>query len=172
MEDLKDRVVLVDEQDNVLGDMEKMEAHREGLLHRAISVLVFNSRGEWLLQRRNPQKYHSKGLWSNTCCTHPFPGETYDLAASRRLYEEMGMNTRLKDEFTFIYKAQLDSGLTEHELDHVFVGTDDSQPILNLEEVVDFKWISTQQLEKELNDFPAKYSAWFRIIFEKYKSYV
>ncbi len=167
----KDLVVLVDPSDKEVGTMEKMQAHLSGQLHRAISVLVFNAKGEWLLQRRNPEKYHSKGLWSNTCCTHPFPGETYLDAANRRLIEEMGIKVQLKDAFNFIYKAELDAGLMEHELDHVFVGLSDSDPEINLEEVVEFKWISTDDLLSELREMPEKYTAWFKIIVEKYNEF-
>lgn len=169
MENLKDYVVLVDELDNVIGEMDKLDAHRKGLLHRAISVLVFNSKGEWLLQKRNPNKYHSKGLWSNTCCTHPSPDESYTQAAVRRLYEEMGMSTPIKDEFNFIYKAILDSGLTEYELDHVFVGIDNRNPEINLDEVVEYKWISTEDLQEDIKLSPEKYTEWFKIIFNQVK---
>jgi isopentenyl-diphosphate delta-isomerase len=115
-------VVLVDEQDQAIGQLEKMEAHRMGLLHRAFSVLIFNTKGELLLQQRAAHKYHSPLLWTNSCCSHPKPGETITAAATRRLQEEMGMSAQLKAAFHFIYKAKLDQGLTEHELDHVVIG--------------------------------------------------
>ena len=123
-------VILVDENDNETGMMEKMEAHQKALLHRAISVFICNTKGEWLLQRRASNKYHSSCLWTNACCSHPHPGETYSKAASRRLKEEMGIETLLTEIFSFTYKANMENGLTEHELDHVFVGITDRKSVV------------------------------------------
>src|SRR5690606_3613335 len=134
----QDYVILVDENDNETGTMQKMEAHQKALLHRAISVFICNSNGEWLLQKRALQKYHSNGLWTNTSCSHPFPGESNLDAANRRLFEEMGIKAGLTEIFTFIYKEQLDNELTEHELDHVFFGISDVEPEINPDEVDDW----------------------------------
>lgn len=162
-----DPVILVDENDNVTGIAGKLEAHRKGLLHRAFSVFVFNSRGELMLQRRAFSKYHSGGLWSNTCCSHPFPGELTSVAAHRRLKEEMGFNTKLEESFSFLYKAKLDNELTEHELDHVFIGTSDEEPKLNPGEVQDWKWVNIDELKRELETDPASYTVWLKIVFDK-----
>jgi len=134
-------VVLVDEHDNAVGIMEKMEAHQKGLLHRAFSILLFNNKGEMLLQKRASQKYHSGGLWTNTCCSHPLPGETMTNATSRKLKQEMGIDTNIEFAFKFIYKSPLDKDLVEHEFDHVFIGTFNGTPSINKEEVEDWKFI-------------------------------
>lgn len=165
-------VILVDENDNEKGTMEKLEAHKKAILHRAISVFICNSRGEWLLQRRALNKYHSKGLWTNACCSHPFPGETSLDAANRRLMEEMGLETSLKELFHFTYKAELDNELTEHELDHVFLGITDDDPVINTEEVNDWKRISYKQLQNEIDKMPEQYTVWFRMIFQRVNKYV
>jgi len=157
-------VVLVDENDIVIGKMEKMEAHKKALLHRAISVFICNSKGEWLLHRRAMEKYHSKGLWTNTSCSHPFPKEKSLDAAKRRLYEEMGLNAELTEIHSFIYKQELEDNLTEYEFDHVFVGTTDEIPNINLEEVMDYKYLDFQELKTDINNFPAKYTVWFKLI--------
>ena len=157
-----EKVVLVDEKDNELGLMEKMEAHQKGLLHRAFSVFIFNSRAELLLQKRATSKYHSGGLWTNTCCSHPRKDETALDAAKRRLQEEMGMNCDLEKAFHFIYKSALDNELTEHELDHVFIGFTDEKPILNPEEAEDFKYISLEALNKEIKSSPDNYTIWLK----------
>lgn len=163
-----DMVVLVNEQDVELGVMEKMEAHRQGLLHRAFSVFIFNARGEMLLQQRALHKYHSGGLWTNTCCSHPLPGEDVASAAVRRLNEEMGLDRiTLIPSGSFIYKANLDHGLTEHEFDYVFYGISDRDPKINPLEVADFRWINTSDLRRELQEQPELFTAWFRIIAEK-----
>jgi len=163
-----DMVILVDEQDKAIGEMEKMEAHRLGILHRAFSVFVINSKGEILLQQRALSKYHSGGLWTNTCCSHPFPGEGIKEAAVRRLKEEMGLeNISLMHSGSFIYRAELDHGLIEHEFDHVFLGYCDKDPELNREEVEAFRWITPDTLKKELVDQPEQFTVWFRIIAEK-----
>lgn len=164
---IENNVILVDENDNETGIMEKMEAHRRAELHRAISVCTFNSKGEWLLQQRAIEKYHSKGLWTNTSCSHPFPGESSKTAANRRLYEEMGMECELTEIFTFIYKQELEDGLTEHELDHVFVGKTDSLPTINPDEVMDYKFISTVDLVKDIEQNPDNYTVWFKLIYKR-----
>ena len=135
-------VQLVDTQDNPNGSMEKLEAHEKGLLHRALSVLIINTKKEILLQRRALGKYHSPGLWTNTCCSHPYPGENPTEAANRRLKEEMGMVADLEFAFKFQYKCDFDNGLIEHELDHVFIGETDDTPHLNTDEAMAFKWMS------------------------------
>ena len=163
-------VILVAENDAALGTMEKHEAHRKALLHRAVSVFIFNSKGEWLLQQRAKGKYHSNGLWTNTCCTHPYPGESNLLAAERRLHEEMGMQCKLKEVFHFIYKEPLDNGYTEHELDHVFAGYTDEMPVINPEEVMDYKYISLANLKYDLEKNPDNYTVWFRKIVNLYEN--
>jgi len=167
---MMEKVILVNESDREIGLMEKMEAHEKGLLHRAFSVFIFNSKGELLLQRRAANKYHSGGLWTNTCCSHPRPDETNLEGAQRRLLEEMGISTELNHLFHFIYKAKLDHELTEHELDHVFIGTCDSPPVLNREEAEDFKYVTPDELEKLIEDAPDEYTVWFKIIFREYKN--
>ena len=158
-------VQLVDEQDNPTGLMEKMAAHRDPHLHRAISVFILNSSGEWLLHQRSSHKYHSRELWSNACCTHPYEGESYPEAAARRLQHEMGMNCPLTPMFSFIYKAQIDDELTEYEYDQVFAAVTDDLPQLNEEEVKDWKYIRFDDLKLDVENHPEKYSAWFKIIY-------
>ncbi len=158
-------LVHVNENDEVLGFYPKMYVHEEAMLHRAVSVLIFNSKGEWLLQRRAKSKYHSGGLWTNTACSHPYPNENVKQAAERRLLEEMGMNVSLEKSFDFIYKKELDKGLTEHEFDHVFVGYSDAFPILNLEEADDWTYLSTEELEVSMKIEPEAYTEWFKILF-------
>lgn len=145
---MKEFVVLVDQDDQKLGLMEKQQAHVAGLLHRAFSVFVFNSKGELMIQQRAANKYHSPTLWTNTCCSHPRDNETYEQAAHRRLQEEMGFDCQLDFKFSFIYKAHLDNNLTEHELDHVFIGTFDDEPNLNPDEVMAYRWVELQDLKK------------------------
>ena len=161
-------VILVDEHDRELGVMEKIEAHRKGALHRALSVLVFNTKGEILLQQRANSKYHSGGLWTNTCCSHPRPGELVSAAASRRLEEEMGIELQLKNVGSFIYRAELDKGLTEHELDHVFTAIFDGTPNTNTHEVSDWKYVSVDFLMKDITTNPTQYTEWFKIILNKW----
>jgi isopentenyl-diphosphate delta-isomerase len=156
-------VVLVDESDNEIGTMEKMEAHEKGVLHRAFSVFTFNSKGELLLQRRAFSKYHSGGLWSNTCCSHPREGEAPKDAAHRRLQEEMGFVCELSKAFDFIYKSELDQGLTEHEFDHVFIGKFDGVPDINQQEVHEYKHITLEDLVEEISKNPQDYTEWFKI---------
>lgn len=165
-------IILVDENDKETGILEKSEVHKKALLHRAVSVFIFNSNGEWILQRRALQKYHSKGLWTNTCCSHPYPGETCLQAASRRLSEEMGLRCDLREIFSFMYKEPLDNGMTEHELDHVFVGISDDLPMLNPHEVMDWRVISYTDLEREMADNPAHFTVWFKKIYRKVNEWI
>jgi isopentenyl-diphosphate delta-isomerase len=160
-------VILVDENDNQLGLLEKMEAHRKALLHRAVSVFIIGSDGEWILQKRAYDKYHSKGLWTNACCTHPLPGETVQEAANRRLMEEMGIQCDLKKLFAFVYKTKLENELTEYEYDHVFIGVSDNIPVINTAEVVDWEKISFDQLHQHLIEHPDFYTCWFKEIYQK-----
>jgi isopentenyl-diphosphate delta-isomerase len=163
-------VTLVDENDNITGTLGKQEAHQKALLHRAISVFIINSKGEWILQRRAKNKYHSNGLWTNTCCSHPFPGETSHEAAIRRLHEEMGLHCKLQEVFTFIYKEKLDNGLTEHELDHVFIGISEDLPVINKHEVMEWRAVSYDDLKRELEDSPFLFTTWFRHIHKQVNS--
>ncbi len=158
-----ERVILVDENDNPLGTMEKMEAHEKGVLHRAFSVFIFNQKGEMLLQQRAFSKYHSGGLWTNTCCSHPREKESTIDAAHRRLQEEMGFDCEIEKAFDFIYKRELDQGLTEHELDHVFIGEFEGEVCFNKEEVNAYIYIPVQDVLEEVNQRPEKYTEWFKI---------
>ena len=166
---MKEHVILVDEEDNQIGSMEKLAAHQGEHLHRAVSILIFNQQGDWLIHKRAETKYHSSGLWSNTCCTHPYIGEDNLTAANRRLNEEMGLTAPLKEIFEFKYTAKLDKGLTECEYDHVFVGFTDKKPVINKNEVSDYRYISLEDLEEEINKYPEKYTTWFKIIFNEIK---
>jgi len=158
---------LVDERDNEIGLMPKTEAHKKAMLHRAISVFIFNSDGDWLLQRRALSKYHSAGLWTNTCCTHPLPNESNIDAANRRLRQEMGMQCQLKEIFSFTYKEALDNELTEHEFDHVFIGISNFVPRINPKEVADFKYVSYNDLTLNIINNPTLYTVWFKKIIER-----
>jgi isopentenyl-diphosphate delta-isomerase len=160
-------VVLVDEADRALGTMEKLQAHREGRLHRAISVLIYNSSGAMLIHRRAAGKYHSPGLWTNACCSHPYPGEAPAEAAHRRLVEEMGLATPLRPSFRFVYRAALENGLVEHEFDHVFTGTTDAEPLPAPEEVAEYRYIAPEALHDELRQRPTQFTPWFRLIVEE-----
>jgi len=162
-----DEVILVDENDKEIGTQEKMEAHRQGNLHRAFSILIFNKKGETLLQKRAKHKYHCGGLWTNTCCSHPRPGESLEQATQRRLEQEFGFTAKLEEKFSFQYRAEFDNGLTENEIDHVFVGFFEGQPKTNPEEISDYKWISLTQLKKDIEKSPDKYTPWFKIILSK-----
>ena len=157
-----EEVILVDNKDNPIGTMEKMQVHVEGKLHRAFSVFVLNANKELLLQRRALTKYHSAGLWTNTCCSHPRPNEATEDAVHRRLQEEMGFDCEVSKAFDFIYKAELENGLIEHELDHVFFGYYNETPTLNKEEAADWKYISTAELLEDLKTNSANYTAWFK----------
>lgn len=164
---MNDQVVLVNENDGEIGFMQKLEVHQKGLLHRAFSVFIFNSNGELLLQQRAQGKYHSEGLWSNTCCSHPLPDEQTHDAAVRRLKEEMGISTQLNFLYSFIYNAKLGNGLTEHELDHTFWGISDELPVINTSEVSNYKYISVTDLKKEMKENPASYTEWLKICFDE-----
>ncbi len=161
-------VILVDKYDNTIGEMPKMEAHEKGVLHRAFSVFIFNSENKVLMQQRAEDKYHSGGLWTNTCCSHPFPGEETSDAALRRLSEEMGIKTDLTFLFKFTYKAPFDNMLTEHEIDHVFVGKTDALPVINSAEVDSYKYMSISEIQDEINKHPEHFTVWFRIIFDEF----
>ncbi|AUC14514.1 isopentenyl-diphosphate delta-isomerase [Tenacibaculum sp. SZ-18] len=162
-----ENVILVDEQDNEVGFMEKIEAHKKALLHRAFSVFVFNDNNELMLQQRAKSKYHSPLLWTNTCCSHQRKGESNISAGKRRLEEEMGFTCELKEVFSFIYKAPFENGLTEHELDHVMIGKYNSEPVVNPDEVEGYKWMKLEAVKKDIENNPFEYTAWFKIIFEK-----
>jgi isopentenyl-diphosphate delta-isomerase len=163
----KEKVILVDENDTAIGEAEKMQVHIDGVLHRAFSIFIFNTNGEMLLQQRALSKYHSGGLWTNACCSHPLPGEDIIDAAKRRLQEEMGFNTPIKKIFDFVYKAKLENGLTEYEFDHVFTGGYDGGVSFNKEEVMDFQFKSMASIEEELKYQPGKYTVWFKLAFPK-----
>ena len=158
-----ERVILVDKDDTPQGTMEKMEAHEKGVLHRAFSVFIFNSNGEMLLQQRAFSKYHSGGLWTNTCCSHPREGEATIEAAHRRLQEEMGFDCEIKKAFDFIYKKELDKGLTEHELDHVFIGEFEGEFCFNPEEVNAVVYMPVKEVLNEVAQAPENYTEWFKI---------
>lgn len=160
-------VILVTEEDKAIGTMEKMEAHRRGVLHRAFSVFVFDSNGQMLLQQRAPVKYHGALLWSNTCCSHPYPDETVERAAERRLNEEMGFSTALEKIFAFTYRAEVENGLVEHEYDHVFAGEYEGPIHLNPHEVAAFRYVSMEAIKRELEEAPERFTAWFRIAFPR-----
>jgi isopentenyl-diphosphate Delta-isomerase len=162
-----EEVILVNEEDKVLGYMEKQEAHIKGLMHRAFSIFIFNDKNELLLQKRALEKYHSGGLWTNTCCSHPRKNETNIEAAYRRLNEEMGMSCVLNKVFTFTYKAILNNGLIEHEFDHVFFGFTNIKPNINLDEVSNFKYINIPDLENLVSTKPELFTEWFLICFPK-----
>lgn len=167
----KEFVVLVDANDNDIGTMEKMEAHEKAVLHRAFSIFIFNTKGEMLIHQRAFSKYHTPGLWTNTCCSHPRLGETLQQATSRRLREEMGMEADIKKIFDFVYKADVGQGLIEHEFDHVFVGTTDVLPNINREEVETYSYIKMDDLRNDINMHPEKYTVWFKIAFDRVEEY-
>jgi isopentenyl-diphosphate delta-isomerase len=160
-----EEVILVDQSDQPLGVMEKIAAHRQGLLHRAFSVFIFNSRGEMLLQQRAEEKYHSAGLWTNACCSHPRPGEDTREAAVRRLCEELGFTTHLEKLFEFTYRTAYNNGLTEFEFDHVFVGTYDHDISPDRAEVSDYRYQSLPEIEADLLSSPATFTSWFQLAF-------
>ena len=168
----EEKVILVDKNDNQVGLMPKLEAHEKGVLHRAFSIFIFNSKYELLLQKRASSKYHSGGLWTNTCCSHPREGEDTLDAANRRLDEEMGIKTSLRKVYDFIYKAELDNQLTEHEFDHVFYGVCDRDPILNKDEAEDFKWVDMETLNNDIIKNEDNYTVWFKIAFEYFYNYL
>ncbi|SEP00071.1 isopentenyl-diphosphate delta-isomerase [Mucilaginibacter gossypiicola] len=164
---MEDNIIIVDTAGNAIGEIDKMEAHISGTLHRAFSVFVFNSKGQLLLQRRDLDKYHSGGLWTNTCCSHPRAGETTQNAAHRRLQEEMGMDCELTELFQFSYRHEFANGLIENEYDHVFMGISDELPLPNPAEVAGFRYIDTDLLIVELLEQPEQYTAWFKICLEQ-----
>jgi isopentenyl-diphosphate delta-isomerase len=166
-ETMEEQVVLVNTLDEAQGTMEKMAAHRKGVLHRAFSVFILNSKGQLLLQQRAHHKYHSGGLWTNTCCSHPRDGETVIEAGIRRLQEEMGMQCQLAKGFDFIYRSELDGGLVEHEFDHVLFGRSDVAPVPNPEEVADTKYVDFATVRADMAAHPDQYTTWFRICFER-----
>jgi isopentenyl-diphosphate delta-isomerase len=164
----EENVILVNQNDEQIGLMPKMEAHEKAVLHRAFSVFVLNDKNEIMLQQRASQKYHSPLLWTNTCCSHQRDGETNIQAGSRRLFEEMGFETGLKELFHFIYKAPFDNGLTEHELDHVMIGYNNDDPKINPDEVESWKWMSIEDVAKDIQFHPEIYTVWFKIIFDEF----
>ena len=164
---MEEYVILVNEQDQPVGLMEKQTAHVTPHLHRAFSIFIFNSKGELLMQQRALSKYHSPGLWTNTCCSHPRANETLEEATSRRLWEEMGMHCEMHEVYTFIYKAPVGEGLTEHEFDHVFIGQCDDAPQINHEEVESWKYMSLTELADDIQLHPELYTEWFKITFEE-----
>ena len=168
----EEKVILVDQEDNVIGTMSKIEAHKKAVLHRAFSVFILNKKGELMLQKRALNKYHSPALWTNTCCSHQREGEGNLQAGKRRLKEEMGFTTPLEELFSFIYKAPFDNGLTEHEFDHVMLGYYDGLPKINFEEVASWKWISLENVKKHMEKNPEHYTAWFKIIYERFYNYI
>jgi len=165
---LEEKVILVNEKDEKIGLMPKMEAHQKAVLHRAFSVFIFNDHNELMLQRRALSKYHSPGLWTNTCCSHQRDGESNLEAGVRRLHEEMGFTTELKEVGSFIYKAPFDNGLTEHEFDHIMVGQYNEDPQVNSAEVDSFKWMQLEDVKVDIACHPENYTEWFKIIFEKF----
>ena len=162
-----EQVILVDERDRAVGVSGKLRAHRAGALHRAFSVFIFDDAGRLLLQKRAHAKYHSGGLWSNTCCGHPRPGETTERAARRRLREEMNLDCELRAAFAFIYRAELDGALVEHEYDHVFVGTHSGAPVPDPAEVEDWRWVRMGELRAALCAEPHRYSYWLKVAVEQ-----
>ncbi len=166
-----EHVILVNENDEPIGLMEKLEAHQKGILHRAFSVFILNDKNELMLQQRAQSKYHSPLLWTNTCCSHQKPNESNIEAGKRRLFEEMGFTTELLTIFSFIYKAPFDNGLTEHELDHVLVGKFNEQPKINPNEVENWKWMKIQNIKDDIHKNPDIYTVWFKIIFEEFYDY-
>lgn len=165
-------VILVDEADQPIGAMEKMEVHQKALLHRAFSIFIFNSQQELLLHKRADSKYHSAGLWTNTCCSHPKPGEETHAAANKRLFEEMGIQTSLHEAFQFTYKASLENGLTEHEYDHVFIGYFDGEVNADADEVSDYCYRSIEEIKESIAIEPSQYTEWFKIALPKLENYL
>ncbi|HEX9600639.1 MAG TPA: isopentenyl-diphosphate Delta-isomerase [Mariniflexile sp.] len=168
----EEKVILVNENDEQIGTMPKMEAHEKALLHRAFSVFVFNDNNELMLQQRAAHKYHSPLLWTNTCCSHQRVGETNIQAGKRRLMEEMGFAVELEDTISFIYKAPFDNGLTEHEFDHILIGKYNSTPIINPDEVAAWKWMSLDAVKNDILEHPEFYTEWFKIIFDKFYEHI
>lgn len=168
----EEQVILVDKNDEPIGLMNKLEAHEKAVLHRAFSVFILNYKNEVMLQQRAHHKYHSPLLWTNTCCSHQRAGETNIEAGKRRLQEEMGFTTELKELFHFIYKAPFDNGLTEHELDHVMIGYYNETPIINNDEVENWKWMKIEAIKEDMIQNPEIYTVWFKIIFDEFYHYL
>ncbi|MFP2996292.1 isopentenyl-diphosphate Delta-isomerase [Spongiivirga sp. MCCC 1A20706] len=169
---MEEQVILVNEKDEQIGTMPKMEAHEKAVLHRAFSVFILNNKGELMLQQRALHKYHSPGLWTNTCCSHQRVGESNIEAGKRRLQEEMGFVTNLEETISFIYKAPFDNGLTEHEYDHVMVGYYEDDPHINKDEVASWKWMPLDEVQKDIEENPDNYTVWFKIIFERFYPHI
>jgi len=169
---MPEEVILVDEFDTPVGVMEKMEAHRKALLHRAFSVFIFSRKGDMLLQRRALSKYHSGGLWTNACCSHPRPDEETSEAARRRLSEELGFAVPLEKIFDFTYRTEFDNGLTEYEFDHVYAGWYDGVIHPNPEEVSECRWLSLEAIQAELAAFPSTYTSWFHLAWPLIRSWM
>jgi isopentenyl-diphosphate Delta-isomerase len=165
-----ENIIVVNEFDKEIGSVEKMEAHYNGILHRAFSILIFNSKNEILLQKRNMNKYHSPGLWTNTCCSHPRYGENLQDATYRRLQEEMGFTCELKEIFSFLYRAELENNLVENEYDHVFFGIYDGKVVINKDEADDYKWININDVKSDIKDNPEVYTYWFKVLFDRAES--
>lgn len=163
----EEQVICVNEKDEQVGIMNKQEAHEKGVLHRAFSVFIFNSKGEMLLQKRAQSKYHSGGLWTNACCSHPRAGETIVEAANRRLNEELNLNVPLQTKFSFIYKAELNNNLVEHEFDYVLFGVSDEVPVLNTDEAEDFKYLHHSEISNLIKQHPQQFTEWFKICFNE-----
>lgn len=168
----EEQVILVNQNDEQIGLMPKLQAHEEALLHRAFSVFILNDKNEVMLQQRAADKYHSPLLWTNTCCSHQRDGETNIHAGKRRLQEEMGFSVELKELFSFIYKAPFDNGLTEHEFDHVMIGYFNEQPHINKTEVESWKWMSIEDIKEDMKQQPEVYTEWFKIIFNKFYHHI
>ncbi|MFI1745744.1 isopentenyl-diphosphate Delta-isomerase [Thalassobellus sediminis] len=168
----EEKVILVNEKNQQIGLMPKMEAHEKALLHRAFSVFVFNDKNELMLQQRASHKYHSPLLWTNTCCSHQRDGESNIEAGKRRLQEEMGFVVDLKESISFIYKAPFDNGLTEHEFDHVLLGNYNNDPVINTDEVASWKWMSIEAVKNDILNHPEIYTEWFKIIFDKFYEHI
>jgi isopentenyl-diphosphate Delta-isomerase len=168
---MEQNVLLVNELDEPVGTMEKMEAHRKGLLHRAFSVFVFDSNGRMLLQQRAPEKYHGGGLWTNTCCSHPYPDEAVEQAANRRLQEEMGFQTSLEKIFAFTYRAAVENNLVEHEYDHVFTGEYEGIIANNSAEVADYRYMEMSEIREAVNTTPEAFTCWFRLAFPRMETW-
>ncbi|AUP78250.1 isopentenyl-diphosphate Delta-isomerase [Flavivirga eckloniae] len=169
---MEEKVILVNEKDEQIGLMPKMEAHEKALLHRAFSVFIFNDKNELMLQQRALNKYHSPGLWTNTCCSHQRDGETNIEAGKRRLQEEMGFVVDLQESVSFIYKAPFDNGLTEHEYDHVLLGKYNETPIINPDEVASWKWMPLEEVKTDISKQPDLYTEWFKVIFDKFYEHI
>ena len=168
----EEEVILVNENDEQVGTMPKLEAHEKAVLHRAFSIFILNDKNEVMLQQRAAHKYHSPLLWTNTCCSHQRVGESNIQAGTRRLQEELGFVTDIKELFHFIYKAPFDNGLTEHELDHVMIGYSNQEPLINEDEVASWKWMSTADIKNDIRNSPELYTEWFKIIFQKFDHYL